>query len=501
MNIRFFISIAYITLLLMLPGCLKYYHTTKNEISSIQKKTKENTTYDLDLEHIKTYNMDPKELENERFTLHSAVYIGTMNDSVLKSIFEQLGMSKADFAQACYFTNPLFNYTVQYSQSMCVTTYNYGFFTMNINDFWQIPRKKKLAQTELEIATLAAFQRIIEVKSEIEQAYYQYLYEKMQFNTTEKISKLVTTLRDNIEQQNHANFQNSFDHYIGDGIVTEYTIRTIHQNNSVALSAATLRNAIGLDVNLNPIQTTNEWQRIFEPLPTPEKLLNYAKKQKPELQIARMRIKEAQQQQSVARSKIIDNVQAGVGWFTVYNTPPQATPSGLSTSKTALVFGPYFTTPLPLFDQQQAAIEKARRQEEKARFDVQSMESDLTEEIYRLYASIHASRKKIENYKNNMIPTINGIAEYLLNNDPLFFINFSTYITNSTQLMEQEFAMNTEYLNLAILLSLLEKTIGGSIAHVLAKYDNPATVEVSESIESMQNMNITFHQTQKGIYE
>ena len=465
-------------LLVMLPGCYQYRHTTDKELESVREKAKQALDYDFEWGTKPHARGGEYHSDDEVLTLKSAIHHGTLIDPVLEAFFEQLGINKADFVQACHFQNPIFNYTVQYPKSMCSQTLIYGFLSMNINDFWQIPRRKKVAQTELEITTVAAFQRILEVKAAIENAYFKYLFEKMQFATADKMNTLTKAMRESIEQKYYAGYQSDFDRYVGDSFVTLNDIRIIEQRRSLTNATTTLRNAIGLDLNNKPINIIEDtWEKLFVPLPSAEELLAYAKQQKPELQIARMRIRQAQEQQALERSKIIDNVQFGVSWTGIFPTPPSADlPTG--TPRT-FDFGPYVLLSLPIFDQRQMAIERVYRLEKKSRKELEALEGALLEEIHNLHANITASREKIEKYKTKLMPAVDAAMDYAQKFDATLQIGFSVFFSSGLTLVEQEFLMNAEYLNLAALTSALEKTIGGSLEQILVKYDNSGTMNMS----------------------
>ena len=472
MNISCHIKFIFVIFaLLLFPGCYKYRNTIKKETASLRTKTEEAINYDIDLDLV---NKTEGQLsEDDTITVYAAVYQSIMGDYLLKSLLEQMGMSKADFAQAGYFGNPTLNFNITYPKGVGFLIFNYGFFGMNLNDFWQIPRKKKLAKTELEIATVSALNRILEIKADVETAYFAYLFEKMQLATAEKME----TFRKKMQKNNSSDTsedQNSYTHLI-EQITNE--IHLIEQQRTLEAATLDLRGAIGLQMNKNPIRVVqDEWQLLFETIPSPEKLFAYAKEQQPNIQIARMRIVEAQQQQAVARSKIFDNVQGGLGFFTTFGTPAcQSVVDGQLTpfpaTKTYVDLGPYVTMPIPLFDQQQAAIEKAKRQEGKARYDLKNLEGALEGEIYILYTNIVATRDKITKYKDKIMPAIDQSLKHAPNSEANppdnFFASFS-------QLIDQEYLMNAEYKNLATQIIALEKIIGGSIGHVLAKKSNSA---------------------------
>jgi outer membrane protein, heavy metal efflux system len=470
-------SVCMFLLLCTLPGCYNYRHTTIKELESVRKKTEQAIDYDIDWTAAPKPRGDEYHSPQEMFTIESAVYQAIVIDPTLQAFFEQLGINKADFVQACYFQNPYLNYNVQYSKSICNQTIIYGFFSMNVNDFWQIPRRKRVAQTELEITTIATLQRILEIKNTIEIAYFKYLFEKMQFAAAEKLNSATKQLREVIEQKYYAGYQSDYDRLVGDSFVTLNEIRMIEQNRSLANAATTLRSAIGLDVNNNQINVAEDtWKKLFMPLPSPEEIFAYAKRQKPELQIARMRIRQAQEQIALERSRIIDNVQFGLGWTALMPTPPS---SDLPTSKKVFDIGPFLTMPIPIFDQRQMAIERACRQEEKSRREAEALEGALFEEIYNLHTNITAAREKIDTYKNKLLPAIDASLAYAQKYDTTLQVSFSIYYSTGISLLEQEFLMNAEYLNLAILTSTLEKTIGGNLKHILAEENNSDIVKIN----------------------
>lgn len=177
--------------------------------------------------------------------------------------------------------------------------------------------------------------------------------------------------------------------------------------------------------------------------------LEFAKNHVPEINITRIQIQKAENQKSLERKKIIDNVSFGISYT-------RGADGGH-------FIGPGIGLDLPVFDWNSAQIERARKQQQKAKEKLLGIESVIETKINQIKNTITSHAKKIKDYEKIIIPAAKKATEYALKHASSMELDSITLINSQLALYQQELNLNREYLELLHSLATLEKTIGGSI--------------------------------------
>lgn len=443
---------------LLLTGCGPgYRRTIEPEIQNVHTITKQHTGFDLD--GWDTHGLLTEEEVQQGLSIEAALQNAILTAPELYVNFEELGIAKADLVQAGFFRNPevaaLFQ-GVNSSDPKATQLYIDVVASMNISDFWQIPLRKKVARDELEIKTIDALRLIVETAADARLSYYTYLYETTQIKTTEKILDTVQNLRTTAEQNYITDYVSDYDLFVADATIMQWEIKKLDLEQSLHAAALDLRNFIGLELLPVSIPLTSSWESLLRPLPDKQALFAYAEHNNPALQIANLKIAQAHHQQELARSKTFDNVTFGLE-FTRDNTGTK-------------YIGPAIGFDLPVFDQQQAQIERAQRQEKKLRRELSNMLANYSQDIFSAHKTVTNLQKKIEFYKTKILPSARTALEHAQKHVGNLKLNFSFFINNQINLLQQEYDLNRDYLALAQAFNKLEKAIGGAIPYDLTPH-------------------------------
>lgn len=388
-------------------------------------------------------------------TLATAIYSTILHDPELQMLFAKLGISKADLVQAGYPSNPTVSGAYETAKApICPPTSQFdGFWairgTLNISDFWQIPYKKKVAQDDVAIATKAIFERMVTATSDVTVAYYNYLYAQSQYRTVEKVVALIKNMYVLTNEEHFRKEISDYDMLLVRSLLIDWQIRSLQEHEYLYNALLSMRSMLGLDLMQKDILLSDDVERYMTPLPDAEILFEEAKKEHPRLEILKLKILQTQHQQSLAKSKILNNFQFGFE-YTVW---PIAAPYA----------GPIASIDLPVFDYQQAQREKLYKQEEQLKHEYDLAVVILHQEMLMLHKRVAIAQEKIKYYREYLSHVQHDTLAYIHENAATVSKNFVSFLTSEIGFLEQECNLNKELYGLAQAVAALEKCLGRSI--------------------------------------
>ena len=164
-------------LILLLVGCAV---KTAPEWKRFQEMAKERTDQELLWEKSQEEHTailtEVDELLADGLSRQEAVRVALLNNRVLQSSFEELGISKSDLVQAGLFSNPSLSAVFRFLISSGSGTNIDADLFFPISDLWQIPFRKKAAAAQMEATIMRLGQTVIETVAEAKHAYDAVYY-------------------------------------------------------------------------------------------------------------------------------------------------------------------------------------------------------------------------------------------------------------------------------------------------------------------------------------
>ena len=114
------------------------------------------------------------ELLREPLTAERAVRVALLNNPAFQAGFAVLGASRADVVQSALLTNPSVSFALQFPDAGGRSRITAG-LAQQVADLWQIPVRKRIAETELERTLLATSRRGIELVADVRTRCYRLL--------------------------------------------------------------------------------------------------------------------------------------------------------------------------------------------------------------------------------------------------------------------------------------------------------------------------------------
>jgi outer membrane protein TolC len=238
--------------------------------------------------------------------------------------------------------------------------------------------RAKVAEDELEIITSRIMKEILFAIEAAKFAYNNCLHARAQLNFAYKThtfaKKMLAEEKDHNQGKAahtlHTLFMNTCKHDI------------INWKHELDSSYAELRNELGITVTDAPVRLTDSFFILPRAIPPIATLIEFALKDKPSVQIARMELEKARHRLSYEHSRIIPPIDAGLYYEANYNLRKGS--------------GPMFTISVPIFDQNQAQVSKAEHMISNAERTYRSIKNDVTREVYRAYNNYQSAVHRLQ---------------------------------------------------------------------------------------------------------
>ncbi|MCK4789918.1 MAG: TolC family protein [Desulfobacteraceae bacterium] len=378
-------------LILLLVGCAV---KTAPEWKRFQEMAKERTDQELLWEKSKKEHTailtEVDELLADGLSRQEAVRVALLNNRLLQSSFEQLGISKSDLVQAGLFSNPSLSAVFRFLISSGSGTNIDADLFLPISDLWQIPFRKKAAAAQMEATIIRVGQTVIETVAEAKHAYDAVYYLGEARRETEEILDRFMAIRDQVVVRRDFGYMSDLDVYLAQTMVAEAEMQLARFEGELAIARSHLNRVLSFE----PRQIGYEIQggAADEHLALPDlgKAVRYATDHRLDIQMARFKVRQAERTLELEKARILKHVSVGASY--------EREADG------ADVFGPGFDIELPIFDQNQAQIAKARYRIRQARKNLQALEGKVREEVTSDLETIHFHRAQVQTFREKIIP-------------------------------------------------------------------------------------------------
>jgi cobalt-zinc-cadmium efflux system outer membrane protein len=338
------------------------------------------------------------ELLSDGLSRQEAVRIALLNNRLLQSSFEELGISKSDLVQASLLSNPSLGAVIRFLISSGSGTNIDADLFFPISDFWQIPFRKKAAAAQMEAAIVRVAQMVMNTAAEAKHAYDAVYYLNEERKETGKILDRFMAIRDQVNIRRDFGYMSNLDVYLAQIMMAEAEMEVARFEGELAIARSHLNRVLSLD----PGQMGYELQKgVVEEHSKPpglDEAIQYALDHRLDIQMARFKVRQAERTLQLEKARILRHAALGVSY--------ERDADG------ADVFGPGLDLELPIFDQNQAQIARAQYRIRQARKSLQALEGQVREEVTSDLERIHLHQTRIQRFREKIIPLREKAIEY-----------------------------------------------------------------------------------------
>lgn len=324
-------------------------------------------------------------LLEDGLTAQEAVQIALLNNPKVWAGLLRTGMARAEVVQAGLFTNPTVGILLRFPEAGGLADLETG-LSQNIADLWMIPARTRAAERDLDRSILETAREAAGIANDAKVAYYNAVAGQRALEISRENLGLVEQLLRITEARLEAGAVGSLDVNLVRGLVLRAGVDERNARLAAATARRTLATLLGLD-------TPAEGLRLLDPLPAPiataieaERLVEVARESRLDLRAARDAVAAAEARVELEYAKVFQNVELS---FELERNARRALPGRDIAADTArasiangaltapdiesrgqrrlarsqeieAILGPGLSVTLPIFDQNQAQIAKAK---------------------------------------------------------------------------------------------------------------------------------------------
>ena len=377
--------------LLLILGCATV--KTDEEWSRFKKTSSERTGHELLWEQSEgeeaSIRKEIKEILDDGLSRDEAVKVALLNNRLLQSTFEEIGISKSDLVQAGLFRNPRIGALFRFPLDGGSTNID-AFGIFNLSDFWQIPFRKKVAAVQLEMSMMRVNQIVLDTAAEVKRAYDALYYLQLGEKQTGDILKKFQEIDKRVKTRRQFGFVSDLDIYLSQILVVEAEMALYRIQRELSIAKAHLDQVMGLKKNLSHYKITQSRELYLPEIPHVEEALKHALRHRFDVQMARFKTMEAERNLKLEKIYVFRDVNFLLSYE-----------RGIEREE---VFGPGIGLQLPLFDQNQAQIAKAQYMVRRAHKRLQALEEQIKEEVIRDLERIDLQKTRAHMLEEQVIP-------------------------------------------------------------------------------------------------
>lgn len=358
---------------------------------------------------------------NAGLTVDGAVQIALLNNPEFQSLVAEIGASRADVAQSQLFTNPTLSLGLQFPEGGGLSDLSVG-FAAQVADLWQIPVRKKLAESELERVIHSVGRQAVELAAETRLHCYRVLALEQALGIIQENQQLVQRAVALSESQFRAGEVSEFDVNLARSSSIDIQEELIASQGQLAQARVDLAQTLGLISKAGELRLVDTLPTPAGSLPPTDAMLDRALDDRFDIRMAWFNVQRAEAALQLECRRFLPDVQLGFafergeqralpGRKILADTARASIAAGQLTApsiqsrgernieKSQIIdakLGPTVALTLPIFDQNQAQVEKARIRVLQARKDYQARAEAAAAEVLRGVAALRSAAELLD---------------------------------------------------------------------------------------------------------
>lgn len=370
-----------------------------------------------------------KLLLDDGLSLDDAVRLTLLNNPTLQAAYRDVGIARADVVQSSLFSNPTLAFSAQFPEGGGRSNIQAS-LAQNIVDLWQIPVRKRAAERSLDESILQLARSAAKLCVDTKIAYFMAIAAD-QSNTIAKENQDITKrLLDASLARQKAGVVSELDVNLNRQVVLASQLEVQQTRLDAASARRRLALLLGLTIPIEELSLTTTLAEIPHILLSEEELLEIASTHRLDLKAARMAAEAAAANVKVEYRKIFPDFTIGPalernerrslpGRKLLADTARSSVANGALTApdiqsraqrdqerrqEIDVISGFAFSLTLPLFDQNQAQIAKARFKYEQAVKEVDAIERSIVQEIRQALDQAKTAAEIASFYQASLLP-------------------------------------------------------------------------------------------------
>lgn len=425
--------------------------------SLIRQRTGSQSVYDPESEA--TIEQRVSELLSGGLSADEAVQVALLNNKGFQSLFQEIGVSKADLVQSALLSNPTLSFSARFPEGGGRSNLSFG-LAQEIVDLWQIPVRKRIAKDQLQQTVFRVVTSAIDLAARTKQAYYKLRALQETAGVVDESVALLRHSEELAENRFQAGEASILDVNLVRFNVFEATMRLDSLRGDERIARAAFEHLLGVSADQTVFALTDSLAPPSKAMPEEEKLLELALQSRVDVCMAAADLDAAEAEIKRQRRAVVPSVVLGVdgerpdaraprSLKPLPPVPAKADLSGVTASQTLneaitqlaqarqtqsqalgqqakdlllqqldnwrgrklekrqnvdLLLGPSIQITLPVWDQNRAQIAKAQMKFAQKQKDYAELVLGIVQDIKQTLAALDATRELLRISRDEALP-------------------------------------------------------------------------------------------------
>lgn len=431
-------------------------------------------------------------LLQDGLSVDGAVQVGLLNNRALQAAFLDIGVARADLVQAGLFTNPSLALAFRLPEGGGVTNFTFS-LAQQIADLWQIPLKKQVAEEELTRVILATAHQAVQLAGDIRRQAYEVLASESVESVLTQNQQLIQQSADLILARFKAGEVSQFEVNLSRSGLVDVNLGLIQNRRDLALARSRLANTLGLS------RWQSQW-KLVGALPQPpamaldfQNLLACGLTQRLDARSAEARVRSGEaavrrelvgifphlaagfelerlERRSLPnRTVAADTIRASV--VALAPTAPTIQTAGERRIEKSqiidAILGPSLDITLPIWDQNQAQIARARLESRRLRKEYEGVLDSISRDVDDALTGFLRAREIVAYYEQEALPLARANMETSMQAYRSGEQSIIVVTDAQEELLARLRGQITALRDLAVAVTDLEQSVGGRLPTAL----------------------------------
>lgn len=361
-----------------------------------------------------------------------AAQIALLNNPELQAALYDIGAARADLVQAGLLSNPSLGMALRLPSAGGLANIDFD-LAQNIADLWQIPVRKRAAERNLEQTILTIARQAVETAAHAKSAYYAAIGADLRLQIARENLEVSHKVLELTEFRRQAGAGSELDVNLAHGVLLDAKLAVTQARLAAASARRSLATVLGLPVDGRKLELANA-------LPEPpsyafddERLVDAAWVERLDVRALRQSIQSADERLILEYRRVFPSVKLGLGFEREARgraegrdiladtarssiaagglSAPDIEPRSARKVHTDFVIGPLLSLELPIFDQNQAQIAKAKYELEQRLRLLEGLERTIQQEVREAVDQAHTAWEVARFYQTDVVPQANKSLE------------------------------------------------------------------------------------------
>ncbi len=362
-------------------------------------------------------------------TTDEAVQVALLNNKPFQALFQDIGVSRANLVQSGLLSNPSIGLSTRFPEGGGRSNLTLT-FAQQIADLWQIPVRKRIAKAALERTILNIVHQANNLASDARGECYRVIALKRLVAVAQDTMKLADQSLKLAQDRFEAGEAGKVDVNLARSNALNTAARIMQLQGELELARTTLAHTLGLARWGDPWTLVDALPHDTLSFKDDESLLVFAMRERLDARAAAMNVQAAEDEIERQYLRIFPNVTLGVEWERTERRSAPGRTVAADTARASIangrltapgiqsraqrrqerrqvidsLLGPTLDITLPLWDQNQAKIAKARFQAERARKAYEAILDDVARDLQQARSVAERAAQLVTFFENEALP-------------------------------------------------------------------------------------------------